>query len=91
MALIQRAHIPADTSGSTAIVVVAWLFPVLATLAVAARVLSRKLKKSALHLEDWLVIAALVLELHLLFEGEDNVPNTCLDSGMGTYCHYLSL
>lgn len=59
--LESRDYVPANTNGSRAIVVVSWIFPVLATIAVSARFAARKLRKAGLGLDDWIILAALVL------------------------------
>ncbi|KAG8526147.1 uncharacterized protein KY384_000140 [Bacidia gigantensis] len=58
--LVSRDYVPANNTGSTAIVVVSWIFPVLATFAVAARFGSRKLTKSVYGADDWFILAALL-------------------------------
>lgn len=60
MTLIQRGYVAANTTGSKAIVVVSWVFPALATLAVAARFFARRLRKSELGWDDWLILVSLV-------------------------------
>ncbi|KAL9601747.1 MAG: hypothetical protein Q9179_002769 [Wetmoreana sp. 5 TL-2023] len=87
MAVFPRAYVAADNAGSRAVVIVAWLFPVLATLAVAGRFYARKLHRLAFALDDWLILAALVSNpVPRVYDDllNDN-PGTCL----GPYRHHL--
>ena len=60
MGLIQRDYVAVDNPQSRVIIVVSWLFPTLATLAVFARLTARRLRKSELDWDDWLILLSLV-------------------------------
>ena len=60
MGLVQRDYVPVDNPQSRVIVVVSWIFPALATLAVFARFSARRLRKSELRWDDWLILLSLV-------------------------------
>ena len=56
----RQLYVPADTTGARAIVIVSWVFPCLATLAVVGRFISRKLRRKSFGFDDWLILCALV-------------------------------
>ena len=67
MDLPAPTYVPADTSGARAIVILAWLFPALATVAVALRVVSRRIQRLKFGVDDILIAVALVSSFRLLF------------------------
>lgn len=69
MLLKPRQYVPASTTGATAIVIVAWMFPVLATSAVVIRFVARRLRKNKYKLDDWLILAAIVMMLNPVRRG----------------------
>ncbi|MCJ1326002.1 hypothetical protein MMC10_002665 [Thelotrema lepadinum] len=60
MDLPAPTYVPADTSGARAIVILAWLFPALATVAVALRVVSRRIQRLKFGVDDILIAVALI-------------------------------
>lgn len=60
MLLVPRDYVAANNFGSRIIVVLSWIFPVIATSAVAGRFAARRFRKSDLGWDDWVILSALV-------------------------------
>ena len=87
MGLTQRDYVAVDDTGSRVIVVVSWIFPALATLAVFGRFSARRLKKSEIGWDDWLILLCLVRNSILYIKSRS--PICHLGASMGSYCDHL--